>query len=362
MPNLFLGRGTPSMWLSTVVFAKIYNNPGLLFFFKLYKYLVRLFTNTTELYRICHHIAVYESHTEYRISLESTPAPEGSEQVPLLPSPSESTFTIKPSLHSIHRVDMSLLYSKELVIERREIESHSGNLERALERILVKKRFPQNGDPSTPEAISLQKCMTIISSAHRLTHELNARAATRYDPENKAHERKLLELWDLLMPEEPLEDRVSKQWQKIGFQGTDPATDFRGMGMLALDDLHYYAKYHPASIARVLQSSHHDVAWFSMAIVGINMTGFALKMLRTRQLQCFLYEYGTTKEAYHEFYCYLMDHFERHWTGHPTPITVMDFSRVFDEFQKRIQRLLLEGEVLVLNTESAVFAGNKKTD
>ncbi len=31
--------------------------------------------------------------------------------------------------------------------------------------------------------------------------------------------------------------RITKQWQDIGFQGDDPGTDFRGMGMLGLHNL-----------------------------------------------------------------------------------------------------------------------------
>lgn len=42
---------------------------------------------------------------------------------------------------------------------------------------------------------------------------------------------------------------------------------------------------------------------FSMAIVGINITDFALQLVRTRQLQYFLYKYGTTKTMFEEFYC-----------------------------------------------------------
>jgi len=61
-------------------------------------------------------------------------------------------------------------------------------------------------------------------------HELNVRAATKYDTTNVSHERKLLELWEALMPNEKLETRIGEQWGKIGFQGKDPATDFRGMG------------------------------------------------------------------------------------------------------------------------------------
>lgn len=41
------------------------------------------------------------------------------------------------------------------------------------------------------------------------------------------------------MPGQQLTDRISKQWQEIGFQGNNPATDFRGMGMLGLRCLLY---------------------------------------------------------------------------------------------------------------------------
>ena len=46
-----------------------------------------------------------------------------------------------------------------------------------------------------------------------------------------------LKLWRLLSPDTVLQSRVSKQWADIGFQGDDPATDFRGMGLLSLHNL-----------------------------------------------------------------------------------------------------------------------------
>jgi hypothetical protein len=39
------------------------------------------------------------------------------------------------------------------------------------------------------------------------------------------------------MPDVKLESRLSKQWTDVGFQGDDPKTDFRGMGMLGLNQL-----------------------------------------------------------------------------------------------------------------------------
>ncbi len=106
-----------------------------------------------------------------------------------------------------------------------------------------------------------------------------------------------------MMPGEPLEERIGDQWSKIGFQGKDPATDFRGMGLLGLDDLLYMAKNHPSLCSRILSASHHVQAGFSMAIVGINLTDMALNMVRNRTLQYHFYLYGIAKDVYHEFYC-----------------------------------------------------------
>ena len=41
------------------------------------------------------------------------------------------------------------------------------------------------------------------------------------------------------MPSEKLTSRVSPQWKELGFQGNDPATDFRGMGLFGLMCLQY---------------------------------------------------------------------------------------------------------------------------
>ena len=39
------------------------------------------------------------------------------------------------------------------------------------------------------------------------------------------------------MGDKKLDSRISGQWGELGFQGNDPATDFRGMGVLGLDQL-----------------------------------------------------------------------------------------------------------------------------
>jgi hypothetical protein len=70
------------------------------------------------------------------------------------------------------------------------------------------------------------------------------RMSTPYDKANADHEAALLRLWQLTFPDVALENRISSQWSRVGFQGTDPATDFRGFGVLGLDAMLYFAGQH----------------------------------------------------------------------------------------------------------------------
>jgi hypothetical protein len=133
------------------------------------------------------------------------------------------------------------------------------------------------------------------------------------------------------MPDEELTDRISLQWQKIGFQGKDPATDFRGMGILGLEDLVYYTKYHTDSAREVLACSQDPIRWYSFAIVGINITSFAVEVLRNRQLQYHLHYYGATREAYHEFYCKSQTATHTLLLIHPVRLCIPSFQSILDD-------------------------------
>lgn len=88
----------------------------------------------------------------------------------------------------------------------------------------------------------------------RVTRALQLWQAQRvpYDKTNAEHEAKLLRLWELVNPEVKLTGRVSDQWKSLGFQGSDPATDFRGMGMLGLELLLFMAEHRREDMTKIL--------------------------------------------------------------------------------------------------------------
>ncbi|KAF9354784.1 hypothetical protein BGX34_010826 [Mortierella sp. NVP85] len=252
----------------------------------------------------------------------------------------------------VYRIDRCILFSKRLTLERRELEAADCDPIQVTQQILRKKRFPDGGSSNTLAAKKLQYALEKVAATHQLAREINQRVHTKYDSTNPAHEKKLMMLWDLLRPHEKLVERYTKQWTEIGFQGNDPATDFRGMGMLGLDDLVYYAKYYPKSSKHALECSHDEISWYSFAIVGINITAFAVQTLRTRQLQYHLFLNGTDRSVYHELYCFLFHRFNQYWTTlEPKPI-IMDFERVFAEFKMKMERQLARRKLMVLRFDT----------
>ncbi|KAG2220480.1 hypothetical protein INT45_011484, partial [Circinella minor] len=304
---------------------------------------------TSELYRVCNsaaHQLGWYNELEF-LNNDDSELDEEQEKSPLIKalSSEEQMVAIPPFV--VYRIDRSILFSKQLDTERRNLENQSGQLDEVAEMIMIKKGFA--GSKKSPVGRVLCSSLSRISETYSLTIQINERASTKYDSTNPIHEQKLLKLWNALMPETELESRLTRQWAEIGFQGNDPATDFRGMGLQGLDDLIYYATTHTDSAQRTFSSSRHPVSWYPFAIVGINITQCAVQALRTRQLQYYLYKYGANKKTYSEFYCYLYHKFNDFWISHQEPkLTVMDFEMKFKEFKIQMNKELTTHQTMPL--------------
>jgi hypothetical protein len=198
---------------------------------------------------------------------------------------------------TVYRIDRSLLFSTKLTIQRRQLESKDasdGDVISVVHSIALKKRF-RSCDNSTLLVESgsfkiLFQGISEIYATEKLLHETSAKASTKYDPTNIGHEKKLMDLWNLLNPDTPLTSRLCTDWKSLGFQGIDPATDFRGMGILSLEQLIYFAKKHNGRALLCLKTSRDPMIWYQFALVGINITAFLLQLLRSRRLQIFLFQ------------------------------------------------------------------------
>lgn len=185
---------------------------------------------------------------------------------------------------------------------------------------------------------------------------ISALRKEQFDSENTSHEGKLLELWDNLMPTQRLEARITKQWQDIGFQGDDPKTDFRGMGLLGLENLLYFSTEYKNAAGHVLAHSQHPTYGYAFAIVGINITCMAWELLKGGDAKTYVYNAGRgppTLRTFHQFYSYLFWEFDRYWIE-CKPKNIMEFSSIKEKFEQNIR--------VSLQDYSTVFRLNLSVD
>ena len=154
------------------------------------------------------------------------------------------------------------------------------------------------------------------------------------------------------MPQDPLESRYTRQWGDIGFQGKDPATDFRGMGLLGLEQLHYLAERHTATARQILVASQHPRIGFPLAIVAISITADCVSLVRDRLALAPLSmrwdallvttDAHSDLEDFHELFCALLQRFVAHWRT-ANPPDVMSFGPVSAQFRKETREQLRTG-------------------
>jgi len=148
---------------------------------------------------------------------------------------------------------------------------------------------------------------------------------------------------------------VSKQWEDIGFQGADPATDFRGMGVLGLRCLTYLTAHYGAQARAIVVATELPYRGYPLAITVFQIGEYAMHLVRSRAVQAYL---AATAEAaaallpagteagdaadtglqqYLDIVARLVFWFDSHWIA-AKPRNLMDFPAVFKSFQAVVKR------------------------
>jgi hypothetical protein len=192
-----------------------------------------------------------------------------------------------------------------------------------------------------------------------LTHQsLQRTKSIQFSYDNEDHIELLEKLWKGLKPEIiRSEDRLSDEWGELGFQGKDPSTDFRGMGLLSLIQLVYFADNYPVEARALLElSSSPENAYFPFAAVAINFTCFILQLLEEHRLHCHLFKQEDLASLYeendvddidsftvqryvenvHNLYCKIYLRFGELWKER-NPRDIMDFPALFAELKATIR-------------------------
>ncbi|XP_076830778.1 ELMO domain-containing protein 2 [Brachyhypopomus gauderio] len=249
------------------------------------------------------------------------------------------------------RVEFSLKFSKNKVL-RDAVNVKEDDVKGCVAQIMREKNVVEQKDPVFK--VNLQQCLVQISGYNTLFALVEDLRKEVFDSDNKEHEKMLLKLWDLLIPSVKLESRITKQWGNIGFQGDDPKTDFRGMGVLGLVNLVFFSENYTDAARQVLSHANHPKLGYSYAIVGINLTEMAYSLLRSGALKTHFYNTVSGKphmHHFHQLYCYLAYEFDRFWMEE-APESIMEFNHYREKFHEKVKGYLVEPDVaLVLNVD-----------
>lgn len=211
-------------------------------------------------------------------------------------------------------------------------------VDRAVKTIVLAKKISVKIHPGF--AFGVGRCVEAIYGYKRLATIVDEIRLIQYDPTNPMHEEKLMAVWRNLMPDVPLEARITKQWQDIGFQGDDPYTDFRGMGLLGLENLLFFTREYAGTARHLLSHSQHPRYGYTLAVVSINISHMAWRLLMDGRAKSHFYNisriYGyPSLEHFHQFYCYLLFEFDMYWMK-TKPENLMQFNIVHEKFERAI--------------------------
>lgn len=177
--------------------------------------------------------------------------------------------------------------------------------------------------------------------------KLQERLAVPFDGSRPEHQNALRTLWEVSFPRRPLKGLVSEQWKEMGWQGTDPSTDFRGGGFVSLENLLFFAGRFPGSFQRLLNKEEGKRAtWeYPFAVAGLNISFMLIQMLDLRSSRPSSLSAGTFLKilaedecAFDMLYCVAFEMLDAQWLA--MRASYMEFNAVLRATQAQLEREL----------------------
>jgi hypothetical protein len=228
-----------------------------------------------------------------------------------------------------------------------------------------------NESQSLITAENMRKSLEMIKLMNNVLNRVYEMKNESFDIYKSEHILLLNELWNTLKPDrirEGFEETtnevnmnvISSDWIEIGFQGNDPTTDFRGMGILGLTQLYYFARNRNQSSRLILSVFTQDKQrYYPFAIIGINITRFLLDLIsETRMHRLLIENLGHSLignlDSYailpsndstclefginiiHDIYCIIFEEFYLQFVI-TNPDNIMSFNSIFDSVKASIR-------------------------
>ena len=127
---------------------------------------------------------------------------------------------------------------------------------------------------------NLRLCLIAIIYAQRVKAEMLALRMTAVDRSIAEHEATLERVWEHLRPGvRRAGGAVTEEWGECGFQGKDPGTDFRGGGLLSLQQLAWLAEHRGDEARAALTLFSDPGCYVPFAATSINFSAWCIEML-----------------------------------------------------------------------------------
>ncbi|PON80647.1 ELMO domain containing protein [Parasponia andersonii] len=189
--------------------------------------------------------------------------------------------------------------------------------------------------------------MIITGVVEERLRNLRQRLEVPFDGSCLEHQDALMQLWRLAYPTKELPSLKSELWKQMGWQGSDPSTDFRGGGFISLENLIFFAQKYPESFQRLLHKQDGTRAeWeYPFAVAGINISFMLAQML---DLQSgtptsdvgihFLELLKEDEMAFDDLFCVAFQMMDAQWLAKRA--SYMDFNDVLKSTRTQLEREL----------------------
>lgn len=176
---------------------------------------------------------------------------------------------------------------------------------------------------------------------------LQQRLQVPFDGSLSKHQDALNQLWRLAYPDRELPSLKSELWKEMGWQGSDPSTDFRGGGYISLENLIYFAKMYPDAFQNLLHKRvGRRAEWeYPFAVAGINISFMLVQMLdlqsgkpTTSAGVRFLELLGEDEMAFDRLYCVAFQMMDAQWLVKRA--SYMEFNEVLKSTRVQLEREL----------------------
>jgi len=182
--------------------------------------------------------------------------------------------------------------------------------------------------------------------------KLQERLAIPFDGSLPQHQEALKALWQVSFPERVMPGLVSPHWKDMGWQGNDPATDFRGGGFISLENLLFFARRFPVVFQKLLHKEEGQRAeWeYPFAVAGLNITFMLIQLLDLRAAKpsspsaaSFFSMLAADENAFDLLFCVAFQMLDAQWLAQGA--SYMEFNAVLGATRKQLARELVLEDV-----------------